>query len=325
LNGEPILVAKIILIGRLADKLEFSITGSLDKLSTKNQVHSAVESGDAIRTFDGMAYHVAYGLVCLGTSPTVISQVGMNFDWYFRPYLEGLGLDLRIFSDLDRETACIYWVTDEKGHSLKVNQENSYRFFAENQLIDKISSKDLKEYSAGFIATGKAEADTKFITELSEQSRSLPIIYSPGSNIDDLTKWRLEQILERIALLVCHEEELKLIEDRMKKERTDLITQFSTLKYIITIHDRTKIVVYGVDSAIKISEGPADEINRITGWENAFRAGIVFGVATKKTITEAARLGSALASYAVEREQYSPSPEQVALRAFEVKAILRQN
>lgn len=318
------MVTKIILVGRLADRLEFSIAGNLSGLIGKNQVRTTVESNDAKRTFDGMVYHVAYGLVCLGTLPTVISQVGGNFDWYFRPHLEGLGVDLRLFSDPEKETACSYWLTDETNQSLILIQENTYRFFAEQKLMDQISPPELQGFTAGFVATGKVEADAKFITELSKHNRSLPLIYSPDGNVDNLTRWRLDQIFEKIALLICHEEELQIIENRMKKSRTELLTHFNTLKYVVSIVDRTKIVVHSIDFNIKISEGPPDEISRNTSWEDAFRAGMIFGVASKKTITEAAKLGSALASYAVERSQYSPSYEQVALRAFEVKSVQKQ-
>ncbi|MFW9854514.1 MAG: PfkB family carbohydrate kinase [Candidatus Thorarchaeota archaeon] len=315
---------KVILIGRLADKLDLIITDSLGKLTTKDRVVTSVEARDVIRSFDGMLYHVAYGLVRLGVPPTVISQVGRNFDWHFRPHLEGLGMDLRVFTDSEKETACSYMLTDKNGHSLLVNQQNSYRFFAEQQLKEKISSQDLKGYSAGFVATGKAEADIKFIAELATYNRFLPLIYSPDENVNELTKWKLEPIFKTVALLICREEELLIIENRLGKSRTEMLSQFNTLKYIVSITDRTKIVVHEEKAAMKISEGPADEINSKMGWENAFRAGVIFGVAMKKPIEEAAKLGSALASYAVERKKYSPSPEQIALRAFEVKSIRQQ-
>ncbi|MFW9779405.1 MAG: PfkB family carbohydrate kinase [Candidatus Heimdallarchaeota archaeon] len=312
---------KVILVGRLAEKLDFVITDSLDGLARNERVVKRVESRDAIRSFDGMIYHVAYGLVSLGVPPTVISQVGKNFDWHFRPHMEGLGIDLRIFADSEKETACSYVLTDENGRSLVVNQQNTYRFFAEHQLKEKISTQELKGYSAGFIATGKAEADIKFVTELTRYNSSLPLIYSPDGNISELTRWKLEPIFKRIALLICSEEELQIIENRLGKSRTEILPQFNTLKYVISITDRTKIVVHSDEAIIKITEGPADEIRRLTGWESAFRAGVIFGVAMKKPIEEAAKVGSALASYAVERKQYSPSPEQIALRAFEIKSI----
>ena len=76
------------------------------------------------------------------------------------------------------------------------------------------------------------------------------------------------------------------------------------------------------DFKIKVAEGPAEEVLSEKIWKDAFRAGLTYGVSLKKPIDEAAKIGSALASYAVEtreNQKYSPSLEQVSLRAFEVK------
>ena len=94
------------------------------------------------------------------------------------------------------------------------------------------------------------------------------------------------------------------------------------------MEERTKIVIHSSRFKIKVSEGPAEEVLFTDHWQDAFRAAIVYGVSIKKPIEETAKIGSALASYAVETREnhkYSPSLEQVTLRSFEVKTIKKEN
>lgn len=315
---------KILVIGRLVYKLKFSISDDFDSLAVKDKDSFNTNANDVHRSFDGMAANIAYGLALLDSSPVIVSQVGCDFDWFYRPHLEKMGIELKLFIDPEKETAQQYRIEDKQKKVFSFEQENSYRFLAERDILEVLDPNDFQNLSAVFIGTGKTEADTKFIALINKYGKNLPLIYSPDGNITELTKWRLTQIVDKITLLVCTEDELKIIENRMKQSIDEILNSSKRLKYIISLLDRSKIVVHSAQFKMKVSEGPAEEILSVDSWEDAFRAGLIYGVSLKKPIVEAAQLGSALASYAVERrenQQYSPSLEQVSLRAFEVKTI----
>ncbi|MFX0184626.1 MAG: carbohydrate kinase family protein [Candidatus Hodarchaeota archaeon] len=315
---------KILVIGRLLYRLKFTVSDDFDSLINKGKETFNTNASDVHRSFDGMAANIAYGLALLDSSPVIVSQVGFDFNWAYRPHLEKLGIELKLFIDPEKETAQQYKIEDKQRKVFSFEQENSYRFLAERDILEVLDPKDLQDLSAVFIGTGKIEADTKFITIINKYGKNLPLIYSPDGNITELTKWRLSQIVDKITLLVCTEDELKTIENRMKQSINEILNSSNRLKYIISLIDRSKIVVHSAQFKMKVSEGPAEEILSIDSWEDAFRAGLLYGVSLKKPILEAAQLGSALASYAVERrekQQYSPSLEQVRLRAFEVKTV----
>jgi adenosine kinase len=314
----------ILVIGKIAYGLQFSITDNFNILTEERTDNYQTIGNDVSRIFRGMAANVAYGLSLFGVHPTIVSQVGYDFDWHYRPHFEKLGIELRVFIDQERETACFYIIQDLQGDYLAINQDNSYRFFAERELKERISPKEFQNFSVVFIGTGKAEADKKFISYVHEQNQSVPLIFCPDGNIKELTKWRLTQILEKTAILLCTEEELKSIEKQMKQNREEILANLKRLKYIVSFTSRERIIIYSSDYQIKVSEGPSEEVISTKNWRDAFIAGIVYGVSLKKPIEEAAKLGSALASYAAEKRQfqrYSPSSEQIALRSFEVKTI----
>ena len=318
----------VLIIGKVEYYLHFSISGELSKLLPNEPVDNNLTGSDVNRFYGGMAANIAYGLYLLGSHSILVSQVGNDFDWFYRPHMENIGIELRLFIDPERETACQYQIKDNQETTLNIQQDNSYRFFAERSIEDQLKPEEFQILDAVFIGTGKVEADTKFISVVYEQNKRLPIIYSPDSNVQELTKWKLSQIFDRISVLICTEAELRLIEERMKKSCSEILASSKRLKYIISMMYRSKTVIYSKESKIKVSEGPADDVLSDDSWQDAFRAGIVYGVAKKKPINEAAKLGSSLASYAVEsreNQQYSPSLEQITLRAFEVKVSMKKN
>ena len=113
-------------------------------------------------------------------------------------------------------------------------------------------------------------------------------------------------------------------EEREKDNRNEIIKKHPRLKYIISLEHRDRIIIYSEGIKMKVSEGPIDdpEPDLSTPWKDAFKAGVIHGISNKKPIKETAKLAASLASYSIEERgdhHYSPSIEQVKLRAFEVK------
>jgi len=319
---------RILVVGKVYYYLDFSISDNFTLIGSEEEKKPVTSASDVKRVLNGMGANIAYGLAILGSYPIIVSQVGYDFNWFHQPHLERLGIDVRPFIHSEKETACLYEIKDDQNKSLQIFQENSYNFFAERDVEGQLKSNEFQALSAVFIGTGKVEADSKFISKVYDLNKRLPVIYSPDTNIQELTKWRLTQILDKISVLICTEDELNLIEERMKQRSPDILVNSQRLKYIIALIDRSRIIVFSKEFKMKVSEGPADEVLSPDFWFDAFRAGVIYGVSLKKPIEEAAKLGSALASYAVEtreNQQYSPSLEQVSLRAFEVKTTRKEN
>ena len=327
-EGSRFLENKILVVGKIYYHLDFSISDNFSLLSSEEEGSVSTTASDVKRVLNGMGVNIAYGLAILGSYPIVVSQAGYEFNWFHRPHLEKHGIDVRPFIHGEKETASLYKIHDNQNKNLVIFQENSYQFLAERDLEDQLESNEFQGLTAVFIGTGKVEADTKFISKVISLNSRLPVIYSPDKNVHELSKWRLTQILDKISVLICTEDELNLIQERMKQTCDEILENFQRLKYIISMIQRSRIIIFSKGFKLKVAEGPADEVLSPDFWFDAFRAGVIYGISLKKPIEEAAKLGSALASYAVEsREniQYSPSLEQVSLRAFEVKTTRKES
>ena len=302
----------ILVIGKIAYNLKFKIYSDFTNF-TESNMH---QGGETHRDYDGMASNIVYGLTVLGSTPTVTSIVGKDFDWNLKPFFEQLGIDLKVFQDSEQESACHYYLTDENDHHIILQQNNCYNYLAEHSLDDKIPPRFLNQYTVVFVGTGKVEADIKFLKYIHETGKGIPIVYSPDENIIEVSQWRFSQILDRISILICTETELRLLEEKAKETRSDFLQKYPRLKYIISMDTRFKVIVHSKELNIKVTDGPITDEITIEGWQDVFRAGIVFGVSKKKPIEETAKLAASLASYYVEslgHYKYSPSVEQVQL------------
>ncbi len=310
----------ILVVGKVAYKISFNVLNNFSKF-TELDIH---QTGNAQREYDGMASNIVYGLSILGDSPILTSMVGKDFDWYFKPHFEQLGVKLRIFHDFEKETACNYHLMDENDHYVILQQNNCYNYIAEQSMEEKFPPKLFDKLNVIFVGTGKVEADVKFLNYLHDMNKSIPVVYSPDGNINEVSQWRFSQLLEKISILICEESELQILEKKAKESRFDFLMKFPRLKYIISMETRSKVIIHAREMKIKVTEGPITDEISIDGWQDAFRAGLISGVSKKKPIDDAAKLAASLASYYVESQghhKYSPSIEQVQLRAFEVKTI----
>ena len=318
--------SNIIVIGKIAYKMKFKLSKDFFSVFDTNNSDSFENVGDLKRELGGMASNIVYGLTVLGSTPTLVSQVGSDFDCFYKSYFDKLGVSLKLFYDNEKETACSYYLTDEMDHLVILQQNNCYTYFAEQSLKDKLSLSSNSDYSVAFVGTGKVEADVKFISELYGTEMNFPIIYSLDNNVSEITSWRLSQILDKISILICEESELKVLEEKAKENRNEILKKYPRLKYIISLEHRDRIIIYSQEMKMKVSEGPIDDPDSefSAPWKDAFKAGIIYGISNRQPMSEAASLAASLASYSVEARgdyHYSPSVEQVQLRAFEVKIV----
>ncbi|MCK4849232.1 MAG: hypothetical protein KAT16_09415 [Candidatus Heimdallarchaeota archaeon] len=318
--------SNIIVIGKIANKLKFKLSKDFASIIDMKRSDPFENVGDLKRELGGMASNIVYGLTVLGSTPTLVSQVGRDFDFYYKSYFNKLGVFLELFYDNEKETACSYYLKDEMDHLVILQQNNCYTYFAEQSLKDKLSLNSSSDFSVAFVGTGKVEADVKFLSELQEAKMVFPIIYSLDNNLPEITQWRLSQILDKISVLICEESELQVLEERAKENRNEILKKYPRLKYIISLEHRDRIIIYSQEMKMKVTEAPIDDPDSefSAPWKDAFKAGIIYGISNRQPMSEAAKIAASLASYSVEARgdhNYSPSVEQVNLRAFEVKIV----
>lgn len=319
--------SNILIIGRIAYQLSFNVSTSFETLKDSMVTNKRISCGEIHRELGGKATNIAYGISLLNISPSLVSLIGNDLDCYYKDHLRNIGDIQNIFYDSERETAYDFYITDDDNHTIVFQQNNCYNYIAERNLDNLPSLGRLEDYGAVLVGTGKIEADIKFLSYIHQVNKVLPIIYSPDKNIDDILKWRIPQILDKIIILVCKESELQKIEKRVNENRTTFFEKYPRLKYMIIMEPTDRVIVLSKRMKMKVSHftTPMDLNN--DNWEDAFCAGILYGIAHKQPIETVVKFACSLASYSMESpgmNTYSPSVEQIQLRAYEITSSQKE-
>ena len=130
------------------------------------------------------------------------------------------------------------------------------------------------------------------------KSKRVPYICDPGQS---LTAWKGNALREWIKgsfMLISNDYELELI---MKMTGMDKKGLLSLTKTIITTLGENGSLISTLEGDVSISAAKVSEIIDPTGAGDAYRAGLLKGLATGKDIAGSAKMGAVAAAYAIEK------------------------
>jgi adenosine kinase len=252
---------------------------------------------DMRRQHGGCAANIAYNLALLGEQPRLMGTVGQDFGEY-RQWLEQHGVDTGLVrQESDLFTASFFVSTDEDG-----NQIASF-YTGAMARARELSLHDLNhdQIDLVIISPNDPQAMVKYVEEC--QALGIPYLYDPSQQIVRLSGEELRKGLEGSAILVVNEYEFEMLQ-----EKTGL-----TAAAIYAAPSRACVVTQGAEGSriwtpqnvLEIPPAPPRETDDPTGVGDAFRAGLVKGLALELPWALAGRLGSLAATYTLEQ----PGPQ----------------
>jgi len=261
----------------------------------------------------GCAANIAYNLVLLGERPRLMGTVGQDFGEY-RAWLEQHGVDTSLTRDEpDLFTASFFVNTDQDG-----NQIASFYTGA----MARARNLSLHDLDAGqvdlvTISPNDPEAMMKYAAECWELS--IPYLYDPSQQIIRLSGEDLQAGLDGCDLLVVNEYEFEML-----REKTGL-----SAEAIRSAPARACVVTLGAEGAHIWVKGtlhaippvPPQRIDDPTGVGDAFRAGLIKGLALHLPWDLTGQMGALAATYALEQ----PGPQSHHYTPAEFVARFRQS
>jgi len=222
-----------------------------------------------------------------------MATVGQDFVEY-RQWLEQQGVDTSLIRDEpDLFTASFFVNTDQAG-----NQIASF-YTGAMARARKLSFHDLEagEIDLAIISPNDPQAMVTYPTEC--QELDIPYLYDPSQQIVRLTGEHLREGIEGCDLLVVNDYEFELL-----REKTGL-----SAEEIRCIPSRACVVTLGAEGAriwakeavYDIPAVPPQRTEDPTGIGDAFRAGLIKGLALGLSWSLAGRMGALAATYALER------------------------
>ncbi len=240
----------------------------------------------------GVGPNIAYTLALLGERPILVGTAGQDFPEY-QAFLEGMGVDVsgvRIHEDLF--TASFFVTTDRDN-----NQIASFYTGAMARARD-LSLLEAVEGSADLVVIGPndPQAMRNYIREC--RTLGIPFMYDPSQQVARVSGEELADGVQGAEILIVNDVEHRALLKKTSLTHDDLLVQAST---VIVTRGEDGADIYTRDRTLHIPIVPPGRIADPTGVGDAFRAGVLKGLAAGWPWEISGRVGALAATYALEQ------------------------
>jgi adenosine kinase len=273
------------------------------------------------RQYGGTAPNIAYNLALLGERPRVMGTAGQDFGDY-RVWLERHGVDTSLVrEEPDLFTASFFVSTDLDGNQIASFYTGAMARARELSLHGIEADGNLDDCLVT-ISPNDPQAMVKYPAECRELG--IPYLYDPSQQIIRLSGEDLKAGLEGCDLLVVNEYEFGMLADKVGKEKTGLseeaIRAAPARACIVTLGERGARIWAGGE-VYDVPAVPPRRVDDPTGVGDAFRAGLIKGLALDLGWELAGQMGALTATYCLEQ----PGPQSHSYTLPEFVARFREH
>ncbi|MDR1988952.1 MAG: carbohydrate kinase family protein [Acidobacteriaceae bacterium] len=237
----------------------------------------------------GCAPNIAYTLALLGERPVVMATAGEDFSDY-RAWLDAAGVDTSHIKQVrGKFTASFFCSTDETNNQIASFYPGAMAHAGE------LSFRTVKECRLAIISPNDPVAMIQYANEC--RSLEIPFIFDPGQQCARMTGDELAAGLKGASVLICNDYEYEILKQKTELSEADLLAQVDVLVVTRGEHGSSIITRDGRhDVAVVVPSRIVDP----TGVGDAFRGGLMKGIALGLPYDVAAQLGSVAATYCLE-------------------------
>jgi adenosine kinase len=284
---------KIIVTGSIAYDYLMSFPGSFTEQFVTEHMQRVslsflVDSMEKRR--GGCAPNIAYTLALLGERPLLMGTAGQDFGEY-RDWLEAQGVDTAFTKVIDHKfTASFFCSTDLHNNQIASFYTGAMADAKDLRFADLPFKPDLVIISPN---------DPTAMVNYAEECRALGIryIYDPGQQVARSSGAELRAGIVGANMLICNDYEFELIRQKAGLSEANVLEQSEAL--IVTKGDKGSSILLP-DQRIDVPAVPEKQIVDPTGVGDAFRGGLMKGIAMGADWQTCGRLGSVAATYALE-------------------------
>lgn len=240
----------------------------------------------------GCAPNIAYTLALLGERPRLMATAGQDFSDY-AAWLSAAGVDTTLVKIVpDKFTASFFCSTDDAN-----NQIASF-YTGAMANAGELSFRTVAGLSDGglvIISPNDPGAMVQYAEECG--AMGLPYIWDPGQQCARMSGSELRDGVIGAAIVICNDYELELIRQKTSMNEVDILAHAGALIVTKGEHGSTVITREG---ATDVSAVTPERIVDPTGVGDAFRGGLLKGLADGRPLPVCAQMGSVAATWALE-------------------------
>jgi adenosine kinase len=245
---------------------------------------------DLRREFGGCAGNIAYSLNMLEGDPLIMATVGDDYAPYAER-LEKLGISQKHIRKVPGSfTAQAFITTDLDDNQITAFHPGAMNHSHENRVPDAAKA------ALGIVAPDGREGMLQHAREFHECG--IPFIFDPGQGLPMFGGEELLQFVRLADYVTVNDYEAQMLQERTGKTVDELAKLVKA--FVVTMGARGSLVHTG-GKAIEIPCVEAEEIVDPTGCGDAFRAGLLYGIASGMDWETTGRLASLLGSLKIAR------------------------
>ena len=282
----------IVVTGSIAYDYLMSFPGSFTEHFLPEHMHR-VSLSFLVDTMDkrrgGCAPNIAYTLALLGERPLLMATAGDDFNEY-RQWLEAAGVDTSLVLQIEGKFCASFFCSTDQAN-------NQIASFYVGAMADagELSFRTVEDCGFAIVSPNDPGAMVQYAEEC--RTLGIPFIFDPGQQCTRMSGPELLDGLKGARIVICNDYEFELLRQKTGLDEAGVLAEAAVL--IVTRGEH--------GSSVITSEGrvdvPAVTPSRIvdpTGVGDAFRGGLLKGLALGLPYTDCARLGSVAATYALE-------------------------
>ena len=237
----------------------------------------------------GCAPNIAYTLALLGERPRLMATAGQDFNDY-RRWLEVVRVDTSLVKEVEGKfTASFFCSTD-----VDSNQIASF-YTGAMANAGELSFRDVPDCGLAIISPNDPGAMLQYAEEC--RTLGIPFIWDPGQQCARMAGDELRDGMAGATIVICNDYEFELIRQKTAFDADAILAQSGAL--LVTRGEHGCSIIERRGS----TDVPAVTPHRLvdpTGVGDAFRGGLLKGMARGASYQVCAQIGSVAATYALE-------------------------
>jgi adenosine kinase len=264
---------------------------------------------DMRREFGGCAGNIAYNLQMIGGSPLIMATVGDDYQPYdYR--LQKLNLaQTHIRPVSDTFTAQAFITTDLADNQITAFHPGAMNFSHHNHVTDA------KDVSLGILAPDGRDGMLQHAREFHEAG--IPFLFDPGQGLPMYNGEELLDFIDKADYIAVNDYEGQLLQERTGKTLEALA---KLVKGLVVTRGSEGSIIYANGQQIEIPCVKPEEMLDPTGCGDAYRAGLLYGIANNMDWQTTGALGSLMGALKIARrggQNHSFSRDEIGQRYFE--------
>jgi adenosine kinase len=258
------------------------------------------------REFGGTAGNIGYNLRLLGESPLVMATVGEDIEPYLAR-LRSLGIGTQHLKRIAGQFTAQGFITTD----LDNNQITNFHPGAMNHSHENHVGRELGAGLAIIGPDGK-QGMLQHAHECAEHA--VPFLFDPGQGLPMFSREELSEFLRLADYVAVNDYEGKLLEEKTGRRLQEIARD---VKALVATQGANGSVIYAAGERYEVPCVQADEVVDPTGCGDAYRAGLLYGIARGWDWPGTGRLGAVMGAIKIAYrggQNHAPSRQDIEAR-----------